>query len=159
MSLFGDEQYQWRETYFVLFQEADRPSAETVKEAFASESRLETVEVRADAAGRLESLTLLAPDDASAMDITLVTGDEVSEQIEEMLRDLARTTLNEEERDKLDRLGDCDARFDIFHFEQVQNPGDEEDNLDPGSLLIVLDHLARMCNGIGIDPQSGSLMP
>lgn len=159
MALFGDERYQWRETFFVLFEEQDRPTADAVADAFADESRLETVDVRADSDGRLESITLRAPDDCSAMDITLVAGDEVAEQVEQLLRDLARTTLSEEERSKLDRLGVCNARFDVFHFEELQGINESDDNLDPGSLLIVLDQLGSLCNGIGIDPQSGSLLP
>lgn len=160
MSLFSDEQYQWRETYFVLFQDADRPLKAAVAAAFEGDSRIEVTEVRGDEAGLFESLTLRSPDDFSAMDITLVLGDEVKEQVDELLRDLAKTTLNDEERDKLDRLGECNARFDVFHFEQVQwSEGEADEVLDPGGLLIVLERLAGLCNGIGVDPQSGSLMP
>ena len=159
MSLFGDDQYQWRETYFVLFRNADRPSAESVAEELADD-RTEVVNVRSDESGRLESLTLKAPDDFSAMDLTFVTGDEVREQVDQLLRDLAHTTLDETERGKLDQLGECDARFDVFHFEQVQMYDDAaEEILDPGGLLIVLEKLAGLCQGVGVDPQSGSLMP
>jgi hypothetical protein len=55
-------------------------------------------------------------------------------------------------------LQQCDARFDIFHFEHVASDGEDEDGLDPGSLIIVLKRLARLCHGIGVDPQSGTLM-
>jgi hypothetical protein len=161
MSLFGDDQYQWRETYFVLFRDADRPSAESVVTELADDDdRTEVVNVRSDESGRLESLTLKAPDDFSAMDLTFVKGDEVKEQVDLLLRDLARTTLDETERGKLDQLGECDARFDVFHFEQIQMYDDAaEEILDPGGLLIVLEKLARLCQGVGVDPQSGSLMP
>jgi hypothetical protein len=30
MSLFGNGEYQWRETYFVMFRQADRPMANDV---------------------------------------------------------------------------------------------------------------------------------
>ncbi len=160
MSLFSDDRYQWRETYFVLFRESDRPLADKVSESFAEDSRIEVADSRGDGDGLFESLTLKSPDDFSAMDITYVTGEEVQEQIDELLRDLARTTLTEEERGKLDRLGECNSRFDVFHFEQVQMFDDGDDDvLDPGALLIVLERLAGLCQGIGIDPQSGSLMP
>ena len=114
----------------------------------------------ADESGNFESLTLRSPDDFSAMDITLVTGDEVLEQIEETVREMAKMTLTEEERKKLDQLAECDARFDVFHFEQLMLDDDGDDEfLDPGGLLLVLERLAKLCQGISIDPQSGSLMP
>ena len=159
MSLFGNDQYQWRETYFVLFQESDRPSTKRVSDALADDSRFEVIEIRGDGEGRLESLTLVSPDDFSAMDITFVTGDEVSEQVEQLLQDMIRTTLTDEERTKLDDLGKCNARFDIFHFEQMQSgDGGEDEFLDPGGLLIVMETLTELCNGVSIDPQSGSFM-
>jgi hypothetical protein len=157
MSLFGDERYQWRETYFILFRNSDRPSAEEVSQALAGDHRFEVSNVVADSSGRFDTLTLRSPDDFSAMDVSYVSGDEVKEQVRELLGDLAKTTLSEEERTLLDQLGDCDARLDVFHFEQLQ--GDEDDDfLDPGALLIVLERLTKLCHGVGIDPQSGSLM-
>ena len=159
MSLFSDDEYQWRETYFVLFHESDRPLADKVAESFAQDPRIEVTDIQGDESGMFESLSLRSPDDFSGMDIVYVTGEEVTEQIDQLLRDLAKTTLNDEERRKLDRLGQCNVRFDVFHFEQVQmyDEGAEE-VLDPGGLLLVLERLAGLCNGIGIDPQSGSLM-
>ena len=160
MSLFGDDQYQWRETYFVLFREADRPFVDSVSAEFADDDRIEVANIIGDESGRLESLTLRAPDDFSAMDITFVKGDEVKEQVDQLLRELARTTLDETERGKLDQLGECDGRFDVFHFEQVQMYDEAaEEILDPGGLLIVLEKLSRLSRGVVVDPQSGSLLP
>ena len=46
-----------------------------------------------------------------------------------------------------------------FHFEQVAGSNhEEEDFLDPGGLLIVLERLAELCRGVSVDPQSGSFM-
>lgn len=161
MSLFGDENYQWRETYFVLFRERDHPTAEAVVKGLSGgDSRFQVSEVRSDSEGLLDSLTLKSPDDFAAMDISYVTGEEVMEQVEELGRDLSRATLAKDERDKLRRLAMCDARFDIFHFEQVSSDhGDgEEEFLDPAALLIVMERLTRLCRGVGIDPQSGAFM-
>jgi hypothetical protein len=157
MSLFGDERYQWRETYFVLFRDAQRPKAQDVSRALAGDRRFQVSEVVGDEQGRFESLTLKSPDDFSAMDVTYVRGEEVREHVQEVLRELAKATLSDEERSLLDQLGECDARLDVFHFEQVQ--ADEDDEfLDPGGLLIVMQCLTRLCHGVGIDPQSGSLL-
>ena len=73
---------------------------------------------------------------------------------------MAKATLTADDREKLAELRECNARFDIFHFEQVSPSGEDEDDevLDPGALLIAIEKLSLLCNGIGIDPQSGSLM-
>jgi hypothetical protein len=157
MALFSDDRYQWRETYFVLFREADRPSAEAVKQALR-DGRSEISELKADPQGKFESVTVKSPEDFSGMDITYVTGEEVTEQIDELLRELVKQTLNDDDRTKLNTLGECNARFDIFHFEEVQADTDDDEFLDPGALLLVLERLARLCRGVGIDPQSGSLI-
>jgi hypothetical protein len=161
MSLFGDGQYQWRETYFVLFQQANRPQADGVVKALTgNDGRFQVSDVRADEEGRLESLTLKSPDDFAAMDITYVTGEEVTEQIEELSREVSKATLTEEDREKLRTLYECDGRYDIFHFEQVlsADDGSEDDFLDPAALLIVMERLSELCQGVAVDPQSGSLM-
>ena len=38
MSMFEDDQYRWRETYFVLFDAKKRPSMERVKKVLAAQS-------------------------------------------------------------------------------------------------------------------------
>jgi hypothetical protein len=160
MSLFADERYQWRETYFVLFRAPDRPLADTVTSLLRQgNERHEISNVQADAQGRLESLTLCSPDDFSAMDITFVTGEEVTEQVNELSCELAKSTLTDEGRKKLARLQNCDARFDVYHFEWVAERQNEDDEfLDPGSLIIVMKRLTRLCHGVSVDPQTGTLM-
>lgn len=162
MSLFENDLYQWRETYFVLFQQSTRPQAEAVAAALRQQdSHYDVSNLVANEAGQLESLTIRSPEDSSAMDITFVTGEEVSEQREELINSLARSTLADDDRDKLNFLGDCDSRYDIYHFEEASFVGGEEeedDPLDPGALLLVMECLAELSGGVGIDPQSGSLM-
>ena len=160
MSLFGNDHYQWRETYFVLFKDADRPQADAVVKLLSEQDdRFAVSDVNADENGRLESLTLRSPEDSSAMDITYVSGEEVLEQTEEILNALSSSTLTPDDRDKMNFIGECDSRFDIFHFEEVSADGSEEEEiLDPGALLLVMEQLAAACHGVGVDPQSGSLM-
>lgn len=160
MSLFGDDSYQWRETYFVMFRVPDRPLLDQVLACLKQgQERYQVTDPRADAHGRFESATVVSPDDFSGMDITYVTGEEVTDQIEELTREITRSTLTDDDHKKLARLQQCDARLDIYHFENMAGVQDlEEEYLDPGSLIIVLRRLARLCHGVGIDPQSGSLM-
>lgn len=157
MSLFGDDRYEWRETYFVYLRDADRPTAAAVQETL-DVGRSEFTDLRADENGLFESVTIRSHEDFSGMDITFVTGAEVTEQIEELLRDMVKQTLTDDDRQKLNVMGECNARFDIFHFEEVASKDGDEEFLDPGALLLVLERLARICNGVGIDPQSGSLI-
>ncbi len=159
MSLFENDQYRWRETYFVLFEEDTRPNADAVERTLKKMGdRYEIGEIRLDDEGRFESLTVYSPADFSAMDISYIQGEEVAHQVEELQQDLKSTTLTGDELHKLTKLNACNARFDIYHFELVVGGEEEDEFLDPGALLVVLEKLAELCQGIGVDPQTGSLM-
>lgn len=158
MSLFEDDRYTWRETYFVFFDDKTRPSPSQMEKFFKDlGGRYEVHNVRLDDDGRFESATVLAPDDYAGMDVTYVAGEEVREQLDEMLEDIGKATLNVGQVDKLTKIARCDARFDVYHFEQVAAEEDDE-MMDPGALLIVLERLAKLCSGVGFDPQTGTLM-
>jgi hypothetical protein len=161
MSLFEDGRYQWRETYFVLFDYAHRPKATDVKRLLAELGpRMEIHELAATDAGLLESMTVLSHADAAGMDVTFVTGDEVKEQLAEVKEEWQTRTLDPQEKLRLAKLLHSDARYDIFHFEEVTDIPSEEDEgpLDPGTLLLVLTRLAQLCHGQSLDPQSGELL-
>ncbi len=162
MSLFENSFFRWRETYFVLFRSKDRPSAESAIEALKQLGTPYNIDgVRADDDGLLETLTLYSPDDFAAMDISYIVGEEVAEQVEALQAEWGQEAVDGEEAAYRRQLADCDARFDIYHFEQLV-PGEEQEDedgfLDPGSLLIVLQMLAGLCSGVGVDPQSGTLI-
>lgn len=160
MSLFENDEYRWRETYFVLFDAKHCPNAEKIEKAIQQlNPHYKLSDVRHDEADRLESLTVFFPDDYAAMDITYTCGEEVIEQIPELMDELKGSGLSATEKLKLQKLSHCDARFDIYHFGQVVGGSEEEDEmLDPGSLLVVLEKLAKLCKGVGVDPQSGTLI-
>lgn len=159
MSLFGNDKYKWRETYFVLFRREDHPSVEAVAGALDS-GHNQVTDVNSDADGRFESATVQSSEDFSGMDVTFVAGEEVRDHVEELLNDFAKQTLTSEDQEKLNLLGECDSRFDIFHFEEVNNSsgGGDDEFLDPGALLLVIEQIVYLCKGVGIDPQSGSLI-
>lgn len=159
MSLFGDRNYQYRDTYFVLFQKQHRPS-ETKLKSLLKElgTKFETAEIR-HSNGQVDSLTLIDPQDYSAMDIAYVEGDDVVTQIREIREEFRAITVRGDDVEKLKQMKDFDARFDIFHFEQVVDDGTEEDEyVDPGGLLLVMEKLVQLCHGVGYDPQSQSLI-
>jgi len=161
MSLFADSRYQWRETYFVLFDHKHRPQAEEVRAALAALGpRLEVSELVANAAGLLESMTILSHADAAGMDVTFVEGEEVKEQIVQLKQEWKGKKSSLKEKSHLERVLHADVRFDVYHFEEVSYLPDEEDDgpLDPGTLLLVLNRLARLCHGEALDPQTGELL-
>ena len=156
MSLFEDSNYEYRETYFVLFDQKNLPSAEVLFTAIHGlGSRYQIIESNEDE-GMFESMSVVSQQDFSAMDIAYLEGEEVESQILDLQEQFKNTTMTKEEVEKLAKLKHFNARFDVFHFERVT--GEPEDILDPGGLLIVLAKLSEMCDGIAVDPQSLSLM-
>lgn len=157
MSLFENEQYLYRDTFFVHFDASNRPSGEEIRNCIAEID--ETCELKnlRETDDKFESVTVMSPHDSSAMDITFVKGDEVAEQIEELMGEFRTMTLSGDDMSKLKTLASCNARFDIFHFEKRSETG-EDDMLDPGGLLLVMEKLASVCKGVGLDPQSRTLL-
>jgi len=159
MSMFESDGFQWRETYFVLFDSGKRPTLQKIiatLQELGGQFRLNSSQ--GDDDGMFESLTLLAPDDFAAIDVSYVEGDEVSEQGAALKEEMGPG--DPEDAPKLKRLPRCDARFDLMHFEQLVEGADDEpeEMLDPSALLLVMETLMKLTGGIGVDPQSGSLM-
>ncbi len=162
MSTFENDRYRWRETYFVLFPADRRPSLKMVEKRLAALSKRYSLEnLAADGDGLIESLTLISPEDFAAMDVCFIGGDEVLEHSEEMIQELS-STVEPEQKAVLKRIKNYDGRFDVLHFEQKNDFGDDDDEsdelLDPGALLAVLEQLARITGGVAIDPQSGTIL-
>ena len=176
MNLFTDENYRWRERYCVLFEVGHRPTAEKVRrELLALDSRYQITSIVADDAGRLDALSLLAPLDFAAMDISYVAGEEVIEQALQLAEELAPGCRTPQNHQQLLQLAHCDARLDIDHFEQLvleealpldelewmeENDQDAlvDEHLDPGTLLRVIRRLSVVCQGVGVDPQAGEFV-
>lgn len=160
MSTFENHDYKWRETYIVLFHGERRPTLDKVQKSLAKlNSRFELVNPEADEDGKFQSITIRSPQDFAAMDICFDSGEDVLEQAAELQEELKSTT-GPDDRPKLAGLSSCDSKFDVLHFEQVNGDtsDDEDEMLDPGALLGVLDVLAELTSGVSVDPQSGSFM-
>lgn len=164
MSLFENDEYQWRETYFILFRDEKHPSANDVRKTLHKlNARYLIRDVKADEEGRFESLTLESPDDYAAMDITLVRGDEVTEQTAELVKDLLKSATTAEQKKQIRELTEYRCRFDVYHFEQLLFVGrdeesDEDEYMDPGALLSVMERIAGLCQGIIVDPQANVIL-
>jgi hypothetical protein len=162
MSTFERDEYKWRETYFVLFDSSKRPLLKSVEKTLhALSERFQLTNATADEDGRFESITVMSPDDYAALDISYEAGEEVLEQVETIEAEFKQGPLDSEEKKKLARLKTFDAKFDLLHFEQTaddQPEDDQDEMLDPSALLIVLDAVVELTGGVGVDPQSGTLL-
>ena len=163
MSLFENPEYRWRETFFVLFEDGSRPQADSVQAEMQKLGKnFEISALRANAAGELESVTIFARDDFAAVDVSCVTGEEVTEQVDELVEQLIKNADTPDEKSQVKRIPKCTGRFDVLHFEQQSfDMGDDDTydgSMDPGGLLIILEQLGTLCNGIVVDPQAGALL-
>jgi len=154
-------EFEWRETYFILFKTNNRPTLTQVEHAIGSLSdRLQLQDLRANDEGRFESLMVRSPDDYAAIEISFEVGDAVIEQSTE----LAKQLQSEASQEVLTKLVSSDARLDLMHFEQMVEGAvvdDDEmgDMLDPSSLLMIVDVLVGLTEGVAVDPASGTILP
>jgi len=158
VSLFEDDQYQYCDTFFVYFQAQNRPSLEDIEKALSGggETR-ELTDAKSDSNGAFKSITVRSPHDSSAMDIAFVGGEEVAEQVEELVSEFRQISLEGDDFEKLKKIKDANARLDVFQFERISE-SQEPDMIDPGGLFLVLEKLNGICDGIGLDPQSKTLI-
>src|SRR5688572_24461762 len=162
----SDDQLEWRDTYFILFQQSDRPTLTQVEAAITESSRkLRLENLEADEDGMFESVLVQAPQDNAALEISYETGDAVIQQS----ADLAKQLKDDLKAKQLQRMLKADARLDVMLFERVREDafteGDEDDeveweagSLDPSSLLNVVGALAKLTGGLPIDPASGAIL-
>jgi hypothetical protein len=163
----GNDQLEWRDTYFILFQRSHRPTITQVETTITGASRrLKLENLEADDDGLFESVLVQAPQDNAALEISFETGDAVVQQSAE----LARQLKGEVDAKQLQRILKADARLDVMLFERVRgdawgesavdDEGADWENsaLDPASLLNVVEALAKLTRGLPIDPASGAIM-
>ena len=161
MSTFEDHNYRWRETYFVLFDVKKRPKLQAVAKTLqALNKRYELRNPSADDHDRIESLTVISPEDYAALDICFTSGEEVREQGAALVADLKKFAGDTGANIPEVKLLSFNGRFDVLHFERIAEMTEEEDDemLDPSALLIVLETLAKITDGMAIDPQSGTIL-
>ncbi|MEM6655762.1 MAG: hypothetical protein AAF596_08175, partial [Planctomycetota bacterium] len=88
----GGAQLAWRETYYVLFSKADRPTLTQVEGAITDTGRGMQVEnLQADDDGLFQSVLIQSPEDNAALEISFEAGDAVVEQSVELAKLLQDT--------------------------------------------------------------------
>jgi hypothetical protein len=159
MSDDGSDDYRWRETYFIMFSLDRRPTLTQVERVLGEVGRhVQFDNLTADEDGHFESLILQSPDDYAALEISFEAGEAVIEQAV----DLAKQLQSDADPEQLAQLLKSDARLDVMHFERVvqdEANDEEEEMLDPSCLLLTVDLLREMTEGIAIDPASGAILP
>ncbi len=110
MSMFERDEYKWRETYFVLFDSAKRPTLGQIEDMLRGlNDRFELLNPTADEDDRFESITVMSSDDYAALDVSYEVGEEVVEQAKTLHQELKSSVVDAEERAKLAQLLRCDA--------------------------------------------------
>ena len=97
MSLFEDSSYEYRDTFFVHFQLENRPAADAFNKSIASLGSKYELTNLVEKDGGFASATIKSPQDNSAMDISFVQGEEVLEQVKDLMVEFKTITL----------MGDC----------------------------------------------------
>jgi hypothetical protein len=166
----NDDLY-WRETYFILFPQKQRPTLKQVSAALASANkRFQLENLASDDAGLIESLLVESPEDHAAVEISYEVGDAIIQQNMAWAKELQKQLPAAQ----LQQLIKADARLDVAHFERmpsgggeyaVDNFGDEFDDeeaglemLDPSCLLTVVETLADLTGGLTFDPAAGEIL-
>jgi hypothetical protein len=160
MSLFEHPEYQWQETLFVYFHREHRPAAVQVEAALKSlGSNYRLIDIRADDEQKIEAATLENESDSSAMEICFTDDAGVTEQLEELLDTVKSVDPGNSGEERLNRLASTNVRFDVLHFERLTfTDADGETGFDPGGLIVVMEKLAEITQGVAIDPGAGTVL-
>ena len=117
MSLYDDDRYTWRETYFVLFGDLQRrPLLDELKRGLQHGS-LKILGSATNPEGRLRTLTVASYENHSALEIVFRYGPQVTAEIDDLVRTLEKGCTHKE-RDRLHAMKHWTAKFDVLHFEQ-----------------------------------------
>lgn len=119
MSLYDDDRYDWRETYFVLFDPERRPRTKDVHRTLIRRAgTFRVLDEQTESDGTLRSLTIASYEDHSALEIRYAEGDAVQAENAAMIETL-REGSSPEEWILLKKAAQCRARFEVMHFEQT----------------------------------------
>ena len=162
MSLFDDPNYRWRDTFLVLFDDEQRPTVELALSAIQQIGRFEIRNSSESETQLVDSITITSSVDLIGLEILYVAGEEAVEETEPLILELAEDAMLLGNDDSLTQLSTANARFDILHFEKITDnsnePSDDDELMDPGSLLAVTAALADLVSGVAVDPSSASFV-
>ena len=119
MTLFEDDRYDWRETYFVYFESSHRPKLPEVRRALQTYATFFNIlNSKSEANGNLVEMTIASYEDHAALEIIYREGNDILTEAKHLARSLKKGATPEEHA-KLQKIIQCRARFDVHHFEQL----------------------------------------
>jgi len=162
MSLFDDPNYRWRDTFLVLFDDEQRPPVALALAAIQKIGKFEVRNSSESESQQIETITITSNVDLVGLEILYVAGAEVVEETKTLVIELAEDAMLLGQEHSLTQLSSANARFDILHFEKItensNEPRDDDELMDPGSLLAVTAALADLVSGVAVDPSSASFV-
>jgi len=152
MTLFDDDRYNWRETYFVYFESAHRPKLPEVHRALKTYAPfLSVLHSKADRNENLVEMTIASYEDHAALEILFQEGKAVQSEARHSALTLNKD-VSQAERAKLQKIEQCSMRFGIHHFEQIA--GTSVFNITKLPELKFSKHSTTPINGDGIFTQA-----
>jgi len=119
MTLFDDNRYDWRETYFVYFESSHRPKWTEVRRALRDNAPfLSILDHKTEPDDGLVAMTIASYEDHAALEIVHREGNEVTAEAR-LFANTLKEEASEEECLKLKKIVQCKMRFDVHHFEQT----------------------------------------
>ncbi|QDT00139.1 hypothetical protein [Adhaeretor mobilis] len=109
------DELHWRETYFIVFPEHERPTLDAVEHMLGDASkRFQLKNLSADDQGLFQSVLVESDDDHAAVEVSFEIGEAVVEQNLEF----AKQMQDHVPADQLQQLMLADARLEVAHFER-----------------------------------------
>ena len=119
MTLFDDDRYNWRETYFVYFETSRRPKLPEIRQALKILAPFLTIlNSTVDEDDNLIAMTIASYEDHAALEITYQEGGDILAEAQHLFHTLKKEA-SAKEVSQLERMAHYKARFDVHHFEQT----------------------------------------
>jgi len=123
MSLFSDNRYCWRETYFILCHPARRPKLAEVEKGLAKLfPTLRMRDSQSDADGHLELLSVISLEDNAGLDVVYQAGESVRLETASLLEEFQHQTSTTQSLEQIERARAFEARLELLHFERIELP-------------------------------------
>jgi len=115
MSEKQQDELHWRETYFIVFPQQERPTLEAVEHVLGdSSNRFRLENLSGDDHGLFQSVLVESDDDHAAVEVSFEFGEAVIEQNLEF----AKQMQDHVPAEQLQQLMLADARLEVAHFER-----------------------------------------
>ncbi|MDR0522580.1 MAG: hypothetical protein LBH00_12120 [Planctomycetaceae bacterium] len=119
MTLFDDNRYDWRETYFIYCEPEHRPELTEFYRVLRTHAPLLSVtEGETEPDDLIRKLTIASYEDHAAVEAVYREGDDILAEARLLVHSLTKDA-SECNTGQLQKVSRCRARFDIHHFEQT----------------------------------------